>query len=417
MKILLINNFHFRHGGSETVYFNTADVLRQNGHQVIFFSQKREKNIPCAQDKYFPEAIDLNSKGLKKIKGLQHYFYNNDAVKSLDLLLKIEKPDIAHIHLFLGGLSSSILEVLKKNNIPVVNSVHEYRMVCPAYTFKNGSNQVCEKCGNGKFWHCITNRCSKGSLLLSSIMTAEMYYRNLLYHPTKYIDTFIFVSKFCKDIHLKYDKSFSNKNCVVLYNFCNSDVIEDINETIDTYSSYYLYYGRLSFEKGIVTLIEAFSKFPNLQLKIVGTGPEENTLKNKCIKDKLTNIEFCGFKKGKELYDIVQGAKFVCVPSEWYENNPMTIVESYSIQTPVIGAAIGGITEIVIHGKTGFLHKSGSINDLCKMLEISSSLKQDEYKNMKNEAFKFSNKNFNRENYYNQLIDIYQYTINKTKLK
>lgn len=408
MKVLLINNYHFRHGGSETVYFNTADILRQHGHEVIFLSQRRDSNVACDQSTYFSDAIDFQTNGLfKKIKGIKHYFYNNDAAKGLENLLKHETPDIAHLHIFLCGLTMSVVDVLKRHHIPVVNSVHEYRMVCPAYTFKDGNNSVCEDCGARGYWHCVKKRCCKGSLLLSWIMATEMFYRNRFHHPAKSIDAFIFVSKFCKDIHLKYDERFSNKMCEVLYNFRNSDVMENRDDTIETSNSYYLYYGRLSYEKGIKTLIDAFSVFPNERLIVVGTGPIEEDLKSYCVSNNVSNIDFLGFKSGMELYDLVRRARFVVVPSEWYENNPMTIVEAYSLRTPVIGAAIGGISEIIIDNVTGYLFKSGSKDDLVRVLSETLSLSKKNYMKLKKNAESFSDANFDQEIYYKKLMDIY----------
>lgn len=408
MKILLINNYHFRHGGAEAVYFNTADLMRLHGHEVIFFSLDRDENDPCEQSPYFVKAIDFNCKGfINKVKGVCRYFYNKKAAKALDKLLTEQHPDVAHIHLYLGGLSVSIMEVLKRHEIPIVHSVHEYRMVCPAYTFKDGTNRICEDCGGGKFWHCLQKRCSKGNLLLSTVMTSEMFYRNTFHHPAKYVDAFVFVSKFCRDIHFIYDNQITKKFCTVLYNFCNTDVVENKRDNLNNFNSYYLYYGRLSFEKGIVTLIQAFSKYPNLKLKVVGTGPEEIMLKNKCIQEGINNIEFLGYKKGKDLYDLVQESKFVCVPSEWYENNPMTIVEAYSLNTPVIGAAIGGITEIIDDAKTGYLFESGNLQDLCKILDITTKLSKDDYYDMRKNANQFACNNFDREQHYKKLVEVY----------
>lgn len=415
MKILYINNYHYIHGGSETVYFNTAELFKEHGHDVMFFSLKRADNNASEYSNYFPDAIDIKTHGIfNKFKGAISYFYNKEAAANLEKLIKIEKPDIAHLHIFWGGLSPSILKVLKDYNIPIVHSVHEYRIVCPAYTFKNGNNEVCEKCGGGNFWHCALNRCSKGSFALSSIMTAEMYYRNMYYHPAKYIDAFIYVSKFCRDIHLKYDERLKKCRNWAIYNFCCSNVLANMVEGLDTYTSYYLFYGRLSYEKGISTLIEAFALCPNLKLKIVGTGPEEKALKDRCHERSLMNIEFLGYKKGTELYDLVKKAKFVCVPSEWYENNPMTVIESYSLYTPVVGAKIGGITEIIQDGKTGYLFDSGSVKDLVEKLEVASGMDKEEYSKMKLQAWNFSKLNFDRELHYKTLLSIYE-TVLKSK--
>ena len=400
MKVLLINNIFYHKGGSEAVMFNTAELLEHNGCEVVFFSFERPENQYCRQECYFPELGN-------NLRRVINYFWNSDASRNLSRLIDAEHPDIAHVHLFWGGLSPSILDVLKKHNIPIVHSVHDYRMICPAYTFKDGNGQICEQCYGGKFYKCTVNRCSKGNLIMSAMMAAEMYCRNKFHHPANYIDKFLFVSRFSQNMHLKFDKRFTKDKSMVLYNCANSGILKYRNCNNDTYGSYYLFYGRLSFEKGISTLIRAFGQHPELKLKIVGAGPLERCLKDECRKLNNTSIEFVGYKTGKDLYELVANAKFVCVPSEWYENNPMTIVESYSLRTPVIAAAIGGITEIVEEGKTGLLFKSGNVIDLCRAIVKSKELSEASYLSMKNNAESFAEENFNENIYYNKLIETY----------
>ncbi len=418
MKVLLIDNFHYRRGGAEVVYLNTGDMLKLHGHSVIYFSQAWKQNLPCLSEDYFPKGIDSNSEHsfLRRIQGIANYFYNIDASRRLEKFIENEKPDIAHIHLFWGGLSPSILKVLKKKHIPIVHTAHDYRMVCPGYTFKDGKGSICEVCRAGHFMSCITRRCAKGNFLMSVIMTAEMYFRNHFFHPAKYISSFIFVSKFSLQKHIQHDKRFAETNNIVMYNFSNEDVAAKARSVVsDTYKNYYLFYGRLSFEKGISTLIDAFSENRNIHLKIVGTGPLEKQLKSKCNKFRLDNIEFVGYKTGKDLYDIVKNAKYVCVASECYENNPMTIVESYTLSTPVIGASIGGITEIVNDGISGFLFESGNVNSLSKVIKKAENLGRTDYQTMKNAAKQFADTYFNPDNYYNVLIDLYSKTLSGNK--
>ena len=404
MKFLLINNRHFPGGGTETVYFNMATLLREAGHEVVFFSFQDCKNIPCNQDPFF-----LHKGG--KIKQLLHYFYNKEAARKLDLLLKKEQPEIAHLHLFWGGMSPSILVVLKKHKIPIVHTVHEYRMICPAYLFKDGNGRLCERCKGGRFYQCTIHRCSKGSFIESFIMTMEIYFRNKFFHPANYINGFIFVSNFTRNKHIEFDRRFLKANLEVMYNFPN-EIIHSLSKRLpDTFNSYYLYYGRLSGEKGIATLIRAFEKFPQLQLKIVGNGPLEAEMKQLCSDKGIANIEFLGFKTGKDLFELVANAKYVCVPSECYENNPMTIVESYTLCTPVIGAELGGIAEIVEDERTGFLFRSGSVDSLSKAISSAEELERARYLSQKINAFSFAEKNFNRNNYLIKLLEFYNNVI------
>ena len=289
----------------------------------------------------------------------------------------------------------------------------EYGPRSPAYLLKDGKGQLCERCKGGKFVNCLRYRCSKGSLVQSAIMTAEMYYRNHKWHPAKEIDGIIFVSNFSKQKHVEFDRRFTESYTMVLYNTPGEKVKESLDKSVNTFNSYYLFYGRLSVEKGISTLLKSIEKYPQLPLKIVGTGPLEEELKNFCCEKGLINVEFLGYKSGKELFDLVAGAKYVCAPSECYENNPMTIVEAYSLATPVIGAAIGGISEIIKEGETGFLFESGAISSLENAIEKSLAVSENEYSLIKKNAYQFAKANFDSEKYYEMLVGFYQNVIKK----
>lgn len=406
MKILLINNCHWPRGGSEVVYYNTATLLKEAGHKVVFFSFEDENNILTGDLEY----LIKKDVGFKKIKS---YFNNEKAAQALDTILTKENPDIAHAHLMWGGMTAAIIPVLHKHGIPLVHTAHDYRMVCPAYLLKDGKGRFCERCKCGRFINCFLYRCSKGNLIQSALMSIEMYYRNRKWHPAKAIDGLIFVSNFSKNKHLEFDSSFAETKSMVLYNCPGQIVSESLDLSKDTCNSYYLFYGRLAEEKGIHTLLKAWDKFPVLKLKVVGTGVLEDTLKKYCAERELKNVEFLGYKTGKELYDLVAGAKYVCVPSECYENNPMTIVEAYSLGIPVIGAAIGGISEIVNNGKTGFLFESGNVKSLEEALLQSMNIGKEEYSTMKNNALCFSQENFGRKRYVERLVMFYKDVIRR----
>lgn len=401
MKVLLINNFFYRKGGSETVFFNTARLLEQAGHQVCFFSVAREENISSPFSKYFISDTTKAS----KVKGLLSYFYNKEAATKLEQLILEEKPDIVHSHLMWGCTAPAIFKVLKKYKIPLVHSVHDYRMVCPAYTFTSGG-AICDECKGKHFYKCATKRCSKGSLLMSTVMAAEMYFRNAFHNPAKNIKGLIYVSNFAKNIHEKYSPGFQKVTSIVLYN-CSQK--QDVGNKVR--NDYYLYYGRLSHEKGVEIVIEAFKQLPQARLKIVGTGPNEKDL----IQDAkgTMNIEFLGFKSGEELHQLVRGAQFVIVPSQWYENNPMTIVESYSFGTPVIGSDLGGIPEIIEDGKTGYVFNHGNLESLITSIKRSEGLDDEEYKQMSERAVAFYYANFSEDNYADKLVDLYNGVLNK----
>lgn len=408
MKILQLNNFHYRKGGSEAVYFNTAELLKKNGHEVIFFSSKHDEYLPCEQSKYF--VSDINA--IPRWKGLQNYFYNREANDKLTRLIEAESPDIAHAHLFWGNISPSIFSVLKKHKTPLIHTAHDYRMVCPAYTFTDIYGNVCEKCKGKHFFYCAVGHCSKGAVIESTIMAAEMYFRNAFFDPAKNMDGVIFVSNFSKLKHMQYNACFSEVPNIVLHNFITKPDGDSL--AIDK-RNYFLYFGRLSHEKGLRTLIETFQQMTTLSLKIVGTGPDAELLTGYVQSNGIRNIELLGFKKGDELKKIVAEASFVIVPSECYENNPMTIIEAYSLGVPVIGTKIGGIPEILQDHKTGFLFAPKDVEDLKNVVARASQLNMHDYKAMSDNALRFAADNFDEESYYRKLIAFYNDIISRNK--
>jgi len=406
MKILQINNCHFRRGGSEAVYFNTAQSLKEHGHEIVFFSYSDEKNEKTGDKEYFIEWGGT-------LKKLRNYFYNTDAARKLDEILTIEKPDIVHIHLMWGGINQSIFHVLKKHHVPLVHTAHDYRMVCPGYTFKDGKGGECERCHHWNYYQCAFRRCNKGRLVQSTLMAAEMYTRQIFHNPLNSINGFIFVSHFSEQKQIEHNFRFKDVNRMMLYNYTNPMFEPDVKSK----ETYFLFYGRLSFEKGLPTLIKTFGQLPDLKLKVVGTGPLEDELKTLCKEKNYENIEFLGYHSGGTLFELVRNAKFVCVPSECYENNPMTIVESYSLGTPVIGSHIGGIPEIIEEGKTGFTFESRSVEELVKCIHKASEITTDDYAAMCNKAYAFYQKNFSVDAHYEKLMAFYNSTIKSFKQK
>ena len=182
MKILLIDVYNFNKGGAETVCFNTGKLLEKHGHQVVYFCLKWKENNPSPYSKYFPESKATRTGFFKTVKNVINYFYHFEAAQKIEQLVKDEKPDIAHIHLLWGQITPSIFPVLKRYNIPILFTVHDYRIVCPAYTFRNGKGIICEDCKGKYFYKCFTHTCCKGSKAMSAVMAAEQYFRNWFFN-------------------------------------------------------------------------------------------------------------------------------------------------------------------------------------------------------------------------------------------
>jgi glycosyltransferase involved in cell wall biosynthesis len=410
MKILQINNCHYRRGGADVVYLNTGELLEQHGHEVIYFSQKNEKNLPCKDEKYFVESIDFFQKSFfQKLLSFPRFLYSKEAAKKLEKLIDDKKPDIAHIHTYKGTLTPSILVTLKKHYIPVVFTLHDYGLICPHNLFFDGKNRVCTKClDTNCSLHCITNKCNHNNYLFSAVSCFEYIFNKTFFPFQKYFSKFLSVSKFNYNSHSK-NGNIKNK-LVHLYNF-----FPDLNKIEPQYKkgNYFLYYGRLSEEKGIMTLLNAWTKLDLKSiLKIAGDGPQKEEILSFINDNQLTNVDYLGFKNKIELSEIIINASFIIVSSECYENNPLTIIESYSYGKPVIGAAIGGIPEIIDDGNTGYLFKMGDVDELAETIKQANTLSEREYSDLSINARTFAEKQFSQEEHYEKLIQIYENAIN-----
>lgn len=400
MKILQINKYNFIKGGADRVYFNTSNLLEANGHDVISFSTLRPENVNSIYSDYFVpyfEHRDRNSIGNIMISG--SYLYNRQAYRNLDLLLEKYRPDVAHLHLFYGDLSSSILKALRKHRIPVVQTVHDYRLLCPANALLDSENKICEKCRDKSYYHCAFKRCLEGNFLFSSVLSAEGYVRKYLIDPLDYIDRFIFVSKFAENKHIEFDQRFATKS-EHLYNF--TDIATGSAKSDK--GNYFLFFGRLSKEKGIETLLSAVAK-TEVKLKIAGSGPLQNEIIN--LSERNDRIEFMGHRSGSDLQELVKDASFIIVPSEWYENNPMTIIESYAAGVPVIASRIGGIPEIVLHEKTGFLFESRDMEGLAAALTHADKITNNLYRSLSTNCREFAHREFSAIAHYDKLMRIF----------
>ena len=389
------------------VYFNTSELLRRNGHEVLYFSTHGPDNDHSEFADYFVTNGDIRELSFAgKLSRSPSYLYNRKAARNIANLVNEFKPDIAHVHLFYAELSVSILRTLKRLNVPVVHTVHDYRLLCPVNNFIDNDGKVCELCRDRHYTHCLKKRCSEGKISQSAMVMLEAYFWKYLVSPVDYIDHLIFVSKFSKEKHLSYNNAFEGKSSQI-YNFTNIPVTSEPSEK----GGYFLYFGRLSEEKGIDNLLEAFSKKPDIKLKIAGTGKLRNMVEQ--FTRTSPNIEYCGFKKGNELEDLIKKSSFVIVPSVCFENNPMTIIESYCLGKPVIGSDIGGIPEIVYPGTNGFLFKHDDPQSLASIVEKASGIGETEYKNFSGAAIKLAREKFDPQIHYNKLMELYQNLVNK----
>lgn len=404
MKILQINNCHNRRGGADAVYLNTIQLLREYGEEVIEFSQASHLNEKSEYTDFFVDNFEiLQLPFYKKVLKTPRQLYSFEASKKLSELIERTKPDVAHIHLYKGVLTASILSVLKKFNIPVVITLHDYSLLCPRNILFNAENKICEKCITSSSLNCIIHRCNRKNFFYSTINFVEYNLNNVIFNPENNFNKIIAVSLF--SFHKHSLRKNLRSRMVHLYNF-----FPGLSETKpnNKKGNYFLYYGRLSLEKGLDTLINAFGELgENYTLKIAGTGPLEEQIKNKIQVNKYLNIDMLGYKIGTELNDIIKNSSFIVVPSEWYENNPMTIVEGFSFGKPVIGSKVGGIPELILEGITGFGFEMANVNDLKKAIQKANSISDNSYIEMSAKAREFADEKFSEDSHYKKIISIY----------
>ncbi|MBU3191233.1 glycosyltransferase family 4 protein [Clostridium bowmanii] len=360
MKILAVNKFYYIKGGSETYYFGLKEVLEKNGHTVIPLSMKDVKNFKNSYEKYFINNIEyMNTNFITKIKNAYKIIFNFNAKKNISMIIKDTNPDIAHLHIFQHQLSPSILYPLKKRNIPIAYTVHDLKSVCLNYKMFN-SKGICEECKGKRYYKCFVNNCVKDSKLFSLVNVIEGYVHELL-KSYDMIDMFITPSNFYREKLIEF--GIPKEKVVHIPNFINASDFEPKYE----FQDYFIYVGRLSEEKGISTLIRAMRNINKSKLIIVGTGPLEKELKDYVQRNSVKNVEFTGFKSGLELKELIRNSKFMVIPSEWYENGPMSMLECMAYGKAIIGADIAGIPELLVY-ENGVKFQSGNEVELSKKI-------------------------------------------------
>lgn len=374
MKILQINKFLFPNGGSETYMFQLAKALQEKGNEVKFWGMKDSRNIVSDFPDFEVDNIDYsNQSALQKMTSAMRTIYSEKNKKKIAKVLDVFQPDIVHIHNYNFQITPSILPVIHKRGIKIVLTTHDSQIVCPYHRLFNfQQNTICTKCVKGSFVNCIKDKCFDGSLMKSTVGTIEsMLYHGLNYYE-KYLDAIISPSNFLAQLLSNRIKKEIN----IIPNFTEVTYLQKGADS--TYKDYYLYYGRISEEKGVLELIDIF-KETELNLIFVGTGPLEEEIKKSSHLH--SNIDYLGPKYNEELIKLVQQAKYVIQPSKGLENCPMTIIESYALGIPVIGPNHSGFKDLIEHGKTGFLldfsDKKNIIKEILKIDTLeNNSLKE-----------------------------------------
>lgn len=397
MRILLSNKFFYPRGGDCIHTMQLKELLEKNGHEVAVFAMQFPENQEHTYAAYWPSEVSFVKKSPQKIlASLIRPFGVTEVKKKWTKLLNDFRPDIVHLHNIHSQLSPVIGLIAKTKNIPVVWTLHDYKLLCPAYTFRDRSGNVCEDCLQ-KPETVIRKKCIKGSSFASLLgyLEYKKWNKNLLSSVTS---QFIAPSAFIK--HKMIAGGFPDNQITHLYNFSGDEKF--VNKPVLQRNNTVLYFGRLSQEKGVETLCRAFKRIVGMKLIVIGDGPIKYSLQNEYAS---TDIEFTGYQPWSVIQEYLSKAAFAVVPSEWYENNPLTILEALALGTPVLGADIGGIPELISENN-GMLFQPGNVTSLLQKIN-----EMKEKKWMYETISENAKKRFSMEAFYKKLLYIYNQSI------
>lgn len=347
-KVLLVHNEYRNPGGEDVVVAQEAKMLRDAGHTVL---------------EYHRSNHEIDALGWwDKITLPKRVVWANDTIRDLRTLIKREKPDVAHFHNTLAMISPAAYYAVQEMGVPVVQTLHNYRLLCPrADLFRD--SKVCEDClGTTTLWPAILHGCYHGSRTQSAGLAGMLVVHRFLKTFRDQVDLYLTVAEFAR--RKMIEGGIPAEKIWVLPNFVDPDPGER-----DELGNYAVFVGRFSPPKRVLTLLEAWKDLREIPIKIVGSGPEERTLINIARDNGLDRVEFCGWQPRDKALSILKKASFLVFTSEWYENGPLVLLEAFACGVPVITTRLGAAAELVEDGRTGLQFTPGDPQDLAAKVE------------------------------------------------
>lgn len=431
MKIVLVNYRYFISGGPERYYFNIKEILEKNGHEVIPFSVKSSRNVPNDYEKYFLDIVDDEvyfAQAKKKtpkmiLKSFTRMFYSFEAKKKMKQLIIDTKPDLVYIMQMHNKISPSIVDAAREMNVPVIHRISDFQYMCPNALFYNDSIGVCEDCLKGKRMSCVKYKCVLNSPVYSGIkMMAKWMHDIMKVH--RRIDAFVVPSEFTLGRLHEYGIPMEKLNHIPT--FFN---LKEVNPTVE-YKPFVLFVGRIEKQKGLMSLVKAFETIP-YELKIIGFSNDgyEDELKQYLgrpingdlnVEDstaygKNGNIHFLGRKKFEDIVPYLKSCMCTVVPSEWYDNFPNVVLESYAYKKAVIATDFGSLQYMVEEGKTGMKFKYADLDDLRRCVSYMIE-HPEESKTMGENAYQLIETKYSPESHYNKLIELMNKVIGNKRI-
>ncbi len=405
MRILMVNKFLYPRGGAESYALKLGECFAKAGHEVEYFGMYDKKNTVGNSLGLYTQNMDFHSKAIGRMLYPFKIIYSFAAKRKIGRVLDSFRPDIVHMNNINFQLTPSIIYAVKKRKIPLVQTVHDYQMICPNHLLYNFmENKPCMKCVEGSSWNCLRYRCIHLSGVKSflGVIEADLYSAMKTY---KLVDLYICPSHFLER-KLIGAKDFYSGKTFVLHNFINK---AKMSEGYDKQNPYLVFAGRISKEKGVTLLARTARILPEYKFVVAGNGPDEAELRD------IPNIQLAGFLTGDALQKVMAKAKALIAPSICYENCPLTILEAHSMGVPVITMACGGMAELVEDGVTGALIRTPDPEHVAGV--IKSVLDNEEnYMRIRENCKKRSYEILSAEDYSKILLDQYRKLITRREM-
>jgi glycosyltransferase involved in cell wall biosynthesis len=387
-KILIVHNYYQIPGGEDTVVANEMKLLRDNGHEVVLYTRNNNElnNFNKLRKIFLPFTTVFSIRTFREVKKI----------------IKQQKIDVVHVHNTLNLISPSVYYAAFTCKVTVIQTIHNFRLLCPGGLFYRSGN-ICDDCVSNGLKSAVTNKCYRGSMVQSFAIAFTLKLHRILGTYTK-IDGYICLSNFMKE---KMAVLIDQNKVFVKPNFMNrTPKVEEDKTNIDTnIDDYYLYIGRIETNKGIQLLLDAFEKLPNEKLLIIGDGVYKEQMLKTIANKNLSNVSYLGFITGIKKKKLVKNAKAVIVPSQSYESFGMVVIEAYQLLTPVIVSNLGTLPNLIKEGETGMTFKSDSAEDLSETVKKMKFFNKEDFEENIKTLFE---KKYSEEVNYNMLIDIYQ---------
>lgn len=399
-RLLNINAYHYRRGGSDAVYLEHGALFERAGWESGWFAMHHPDNEATPWSRYFVDEIELGHDYslARKMQIAAQVIASPTHGRAIERLLDDFPADIAHVHLIRHHIAPTIFASLKRRGVPIVLTAHDLKLLCPAYRMHDGV-QVCEKCRPHAVYRCATNRCMHGSLPLSLLVAAESAAHRITGAYRDRLDRVICPSRFYLEKHAEW--GWPRERLVYIPN----DFVVPPIDAVPAPGDYLCYFGRLSFEKGLATVVRACA-VAGMKLELVGEGPEEARLRQLAAETG-AQVTFHGRQSGEALFGVVRGARACVLASEWYENAPKSVLEAFGLGKTVIGADIGGISELIAPGVTGWLFPSGDAGALAQVLAMVQSTADETLVAMGGAAATFAQREFSTDLYLRRMRALY----------